>query len=248
MLEAVSESAEEWKSVAQAISTLIEEATFVATPEGLNLRAMDPSHIALIDLSWPASAFEKYSCDQSYNLTARVEDLLRVFKRADSKDRVEIRLGEENMLQFRLVGGYERNFEIHLVESQYSQTPLPKVSFSVAARLKTGIIKQVLEDIKSISDHVSIKAEEAKLAFAGKSETGKASVVVGKENPDLEELTVKEGGEATYSIEYLSNFARSMTSSDSMSMHFSTKMPIKLEFPLGKKGGMVQFFLAPRVD
>jgi len=247
MLEAVSSSSEEWKSVAQAIATLIEEATFVATPDGLNLRAMDPSHIALVDLKWPSSAFDKYSCDSNYNLTVRVEDLLRVLRRADSKDRVELSLGEDNTLQFRLVDGYEKNFTIHLVESQYSQTPLPKVTFTITTKLGTGLVKQVLEDIKTISDHVSIKAEQDKLIFSGKGDVGKVSVTVDKKNPELKELTVKEPGDATYSIEYLSNFTKSIYG-DTLTIQFSSKMPIKLEYPLSGKGGVVQFFLAPRVD
>ncbi|MDG6933305.1 MAG: proliferating cell nuclear antigen (pcna) [Nitrososphaerota archaeon] len=248
MLEAVTSSSEEWKSVAQAISVLIEEASFVATPEGLNLRAMDSSHIALIDLKWPSSSFEKYACDTNYTLTVRVEDLLKVLRRADSKDRVEIRLGEDNTLEFKLQNGYQKDFTIHLVETQYSQTPLPKVAFNVVSKLSTGVVKQILDDIKSISDHVSIKAEQDKLVFSGKSEVGKVSVTIDKKNPDVQELTVKETGDATYSIEYLSNFAKSMTGADILTLQFSSKMPIKMEFPLSGKGGVVQFYLAPRVD
>jgi len=247
MLQAVSSSSEEWKSVSQAIASLIDEATFVATPDGLNLRAMDPSHIALVDLKWPSSAFDRYSCDSNYNLTVRVEDLLKVFRRADAKDRVELSLTEENTLEFKLVNGYEKSFTIHLVEAQYSQTPLPKVTFTVTSKIGAALVKQVLEDIKTISDHVSIKAETDKLIFSGKSEVGKVSVVVDKKNPELKELNIKEPGDATYSIEYLSNFTKSIYG-DTLTVQFSSKMPIKLEYPLSGKGGVVQFFLAPRVD
>ena len=52
-----------WKAVISAISTLVEEATFESTVQGISFRGMDPSHVALIDISWPNSAFEKYECD-----------------------------------------------------------------------------------------------------------------------------------------------------------------------------------------
>ena len=48
----------EWKAVISAITTLVEEATFEATVEGISFRGMDPSHVALIDISWPNSGFE----------------------------------------------------------------------------------------------------------------------------------------------------------------------------------------------
>ena len=56
------------KAIISAISTLVEEATFVATAEGITFRGMDPSHVALIDISWPNSAFEKYECDSDIKL------------------------------------------------------------------------------------------------------------------------------------------------------------------------------------
>lgn len=247
-MQAVSQSAEEWRSVSQAISTLIEEASFEATPEGLNLRAMDPSHIALVDLRWPGAAFEKYSCDQSHTLTVRVEDLLKVMRRAEGNDKVEVRLGEENMLEFKLYDGYAREFEVHLVETQYAQSPLPKVPINISVKLTTKVLRKILSDIQTISDHISIKAESDKLVFTGKSEVGRASVTLTKDNSDVLELNVKEPGESTYSIEYLINFAKAISNADTVTVSFSAKMPIKLEFPLSQQGAAINFYLAPRVD
>ena len=44
-----------------AISTLIEEADFNAAPEGIKLRSMDPSHVAMVDFEWNKSAFQEYT-------------------------------------------------------------------------------------------------------------------------------------------------------------------------------------------
>ncbi|MGC1929096.1 MAG: hypothetical protein WA667_08985, partial [Candidatus Nitrosopolaris sp.] len=39
-------SPDEWKVIVSAISTLVDEATFEATVEGISFRGMDPSHVA----------------------------------------------------------------------------------------------------------------------------------------------------------------------------------------------------------
>ena len=57
-------SANEWKIIVNAIAVLVEEASFEATPEGIEFRGMDPSHVAMIDLNWPNASFEKYECDK----------------------------------------------------------------------------------------------------------------------------------------------------------------------------------------
>ena len=69
---------EEWKAVISAVSTLVEEATFEATVEGISFRGMDPSHVALIDINWPNTAFEKYECDSDIKFGVRIEDTLIV--------------------------------------------------------------------------------------------------------------------------------------------------------------------------
>jgi proliferating cell nuclear antigen len=48
-----------WKSLLGAISALIEEADFNATPDGIRLRSMDPAHVAMVDFEWQKAAFEK---------------------------------------------------------------------------------------------------------------------------------------------------------------------------------------------
>ena len=59
VFSAKTNGADEWKAIISAISTLVEEATFEATVEGISFRGMDPSHVALIDINWPNSAFEE---------------------------------------------------------------------------------------------------------------------------------------------------------------------------------------------
>ncbi|MGH9917928.1 MAG: proliferating cell nuclear antigen (pcna), partial [Nitrososphaerales archaeon] len=44
MFFAKTAGSQEWKAVAAAIKTLVEEATFEVSSEGLVFRAMDPSH------------------------------------------------------------------------------------------------------------------------------------------------------------------------------------------------------------
>ena len=114
MLFTKTSSAVEWKAVASAIKTLVEEATFEASSESLIFRAMDPSHIALVDLMWPAVAFEKYECDKPFKFSIRVEDFVKLIGRTDSKDSIELTSTEEDALLLRLMNGYKREFRIHL--------------------------------------------------------------------------------------------------------------------------------------
>ena len=65
----------EWKAVVAAIKSVVEEATFDITGESLTFTAMDPSHVALVDLLRPGNAIQNFQCDRSTRFTLRVEDI-----------------------------------------------------------------------------------------------------------------------------------------------------------------------------
>ncbi len=249
MFFAKTNSSSEWKAVAAAVKTLVEEATFEASGEGLSFRAMDPSHVALVDLSWPVVAFEKYECDKPFKFSLRVEDLVKLIGRSETKDSVEITSTAEDSIMMRLVNGYKREFTVHLLESTSGAAPLPKLEFDVKATLTKTIFEKVLSDISVVSDQVTIQASKEKLSFSGKSDIGQASIQLEKNDADVLDLQVGAEGKATYSIDYLISITKAMGGvSDTLLAEFSTKKPIRLEFKLNEQGARAHYFLAPRVS
>ncbi len=247
-----SKTPSEWKAVTASIQTLVEEATFDVTPDGISFRAMDPSHVALVDLFWPKEDFEKFTCEKSDRFTVRVEDFAKLIRRAESKDSVEISRQGTDSLNLRITNGYRREFELHLIESSQANTPLPKLNFDANFVTTEPAFDRVLNDVSAISNHISIEAGKDKVSFSGKGDTGNASVVLetsGGAN-DLISLAAEKEAKSTYSIEYLLKITKAAGSaSDSIKFEYSSKMPLRMEFKLGENSkGRIQFYLAPRVQ
>jgi proliferating cell nuclear antigen len=239
----------EWKAIAAAVKTLVEEATFEANSEGLTFRAMDPSHVALVDLAMPNASFASFECDKPYKFSVRVEDLVKLIGRSDSKDSVEISSTEEDAIAVKLSNGYKREFTIHLIESTAGSAPLPKLEFDTKASLTKAILEKVFGDISVVSDQVTIQASKDKLAFSGKSDVGKAEVGLAKNDADVLELNVGAESKATYSIDYISGILKALGGvTDTVQLEFSTKKPIRLEMKLNDQGAKLWYFLAPRVQ
>ena len=239
----------EWKVVSAVVLTLIDEATFEASPEGITFRAMDPSHVALVDLSWPSLAFEKYECEALFKFSVKMDDFSKLIKRADAKDNIEITTTDDENLVLRILDGYERKYLLHLIESTYGSTPLPKLTFNIKTIIAKRAFESMLNDISVVSDHVTIDASNDKLEFHGRGDTGSGSVILERTNQDILELEIKENSKATYNIEYLSNIIKAIGSaSDTVILEYSSKMPIRLELKLGDQGGKIHFYLAPRIE
>ena len=114
VFSAKTSGSEEWKAIISAVSTLVEEATFEATVEGISFRGMDPSHVALIDISWPNSAFEKYECDSDIKFGVRIDEFSKLIKRADKNNAIEINISDDNMLLVTI--GKNKKYKMRLID------------------------------------------------------------------------------------------------------------------------------------
>lgn len=236
-----------------AIQTLVEEATFDVTPDGITFRAMDPSHVALIDLFWPNADFQKFSCDKPDRFTVRMDDFAKLIRRAESKDAVEISRAGSESLNVKISNGYRREFELHLIESSQSNTPLPKLTYDSKFVMTEPAFDRILNDVSAISNYISIESGKEKVTFSGKGDTGRANVVLEKSEPgkgDLVNLVTDKESKSNYSIEYLLKITKSAGSaSDTIDFEYSSKMPLRLDFKLGENSnGYIRFYLAPRVQ
>ena len=239
-------TSDEWKAVISSITTLVEEATFEATVEGITFRGMDPSHVALIDISWPNSAFEKYNCDSDIKFGVRVDEFSKVIKRAEKNESIEISISDDNMLQILI--GKNKKWSMRLIEGSASDTPLPKISYDSKIGLSSSTFDKILGDIDVVSDYLYIKTSTNNAEFSGKGDSGEAVINFEKGMEGLEEITVNQECTGTYSLEYLNPIVKAMGStSNSIICEFSSGKPLRIEFKVSNIG-RIHFYLAPRVE
>lgn len=248
---ATTRTADLWKSISSAIMAIVDEAHFEANSEGLQFRSMDPSHIALIDISCPAVAFEKYECPSQVKFGFRVDDFAKVIKRAGSGDSVELSL-QDSMLNVKTSGGYTRSYKLRLIESSSgSSTPLPKLEFGSKLVMAPAILDRILSDIEVVSDKITIETTEDKNVICStRGDSGEATVTLddrsGIEN--LNEIAVSKPSKATYSSEFMSKMVKAVgASSEKVTAEFTSKMPLRLTFAL-PNAVKIEFYMAPRVE
>ena len=228
-------TSEEWKAIISAISTLVEEATFEATVEGVSFRGMDPSHVALIDISWPNSAFEKYSCDGDIKFGVRIDEFSKLIKRAEKSDSVEINISDDSMLHVSI--GKNKKYKMRLIESSASDTPLPKISYDSKITLSSSRLDKILGDIDVVSDYLSIKTTQKNVEFSGKGDAGEATINLEKDMKDVEDISVSQESSGTYSLEYLDPIVKAVGgTADSIICEFSSEKPLRIEFKVTNIG------------
>ena len=233
-------SSEDLKTIVSLVSNITEEAIFKATEEGVTFRGMDPSHVALTDISMPNTMFDEYDCIGETSFAIRVDEFGKLLKRADKKDNLEIEI-DNGTLDLKI--GNNKKYKLRLLESLSAQTPVPKIELENSFSIENTKLDSIISDIQVVAEFITIKVSD-KIEFHGKGES--SSVVV--ENQELDQVDIKSEATGTYSLEYLSPAVKSLSSSGgSVKLLMSHNKPLMFEFRIGDSGRIV-FFLAPRVS
>jgi len=237
------------RDMATAISILVDEATFKIDTEGLKLRAMDPSRVAMIDFEWPKSLFQEFVSTEPTKICLNISELLKLLKRAGKEEAVELSLDDKTgKLLVTITGKYNRNFTMPTLEASEEEVPTPKISFNVKAKTTTQGLSQAIEDAQLVSDHVKIEAEPEKMTLSASGDLMGATITLQKGNDTLLDLEVKENAKATFSLSYLSEIIKAASAtSEIATLEFSSDMPVRIDFQQIKEGKLT-FFLAPRIE
>ncbi len=249
MFKASVSDAKLWKNLLAAISTLIEEADFNATPDGIKLRSMDPSHVAMVDFEWQKTAFEEYTCQEPTKIRVNIASMLKLLRRVGSDEILEMLYDEKTRkLNLTLKGKMMRKFTIPTLDPAQEEVPTPKITFNSKIKLTTSTFRDIIEDVQAVSDNVRLETTPEKLIAAATTELSSAVIELEKTSEMLIELDVKEPSKATFNLNYLSEITKAGASAaEIVTVEFSSNMPIRLEFDIPQQGRL-SYYLAPRIE
>ncbi len=238
-----------WKTCVGTMVNLIEEAAFKFTPEGVKTKAMDPSHIALLDFELPASAFVEYTVKQPMTLGINLVEMDKVLSRAKSEDELTLEL-DEKMSRLTLIfkGTSTRKLSLPLIDIREAELPEPKIQFTATAEILAGVMQDGLKDAELISDNVRFELSEGGFFISAEGDKGSAELKLSKGDKGLVKLDVKEQARVMFNIKYLSNMTKAAGISDPITVNLGTDLPIQLDLAIAEGNGRLRFLLAPRVE
>lgn len=248
MFKATISDARVWKNLLAAVSTLIEEADFNATPEGIKLRSMDPSHVAMVDLEWNKSAFEEYTCTQPTKIRLNVSDIVKKLRGAGS-ERLEMAYDESTRkLSMVIKGKWKTTFTLPTLDPGDEEVPTPKITFNTKIKMVSSGFKDIVDQIQTVSDNVRLETSPDKFTAEAVTELSGAKIELEKGTDVLLEMDVKEPCKATFNLNYLAEISKAgAMASELVTLEFSTNMPVRLEYEMPQQGKLL-YFLAPRIE
>jgi proliferating cell nuclear antigen len=234
------------KGFLSAASVVVDEATFQLSPEGVWLRALDPSKVAMVELELPKSAFEEYECSEVAKLCINLGQLLKVLKRNVRDEAVELKV-EAEKLKVTLTGRCVRSFTMPTLQPTEEEPSEIKAQLTVKAVVDVEALRQAIEDAELAGgETVTVHADGDKLAFNATGAVTNAVIEFEKGSDALISLEAAQPAEAAYALNHLAGIVKeASTLSEVVSLEFAIEMPLKMEI---QRDGRLTFYLAPRIE
>ncbi len=232
------------KGIIDVISPLVNEVKFNISSKGISLRAVDPAHVAMVDLQIKSKAFDEFKADEM-ELGIDMDKLGGIMRLSSAGDIVSLEYDEEANRLIVKIGNLVR--KMGLIDTAGMPDPkMPNLSLPAKIVIKASELNQGVRASEAVSDHIALTVNEDNFELFAEGDTDTVNLKLPKDM--LVELTSSSKCKSLFSIDYFSNMIKSVRGDGEITMQLGNDNPIRVEFDIADSKGHVTYLLAPRIE
>nr|AZR43725.1 proliferating cell nuclear antigen [Polykrikos hartmannii] len=257
VLEAQLQQAVLLKKLVEAMKDLCKEVNFDCSEKGLQVQAMDSSHVALVSVLLREAAFAEFKCDRPASLGINVDSMAKIFRMCGPNDSLKLRWqNDADTVNFQCESGQEdriADFDLKLMQIEAEHMEIPEQHYKVVAKMPSSEFQKICRDLKEFGETMQLSASKEGLKFSVSGDVGSGNVMLkpreAEKPEDKVSLTVHEPVTATFALRYLANFAKAAPLCGSVELGLGPDAPLLVKYDLERTdNGFMQFYLAPKID
>lgn len=244
-----------FRCLIELLKDILVDVNFIFDEHGVSLVTMDNRHTVLVQVVLNAEHFEEYECSQRLIVGLNLGNLFRLIKSLSASDVLAMQIDQEDptKLVVEISNADKRTFtrfKINQLDLDEMKIDVPVVDFDTKVSISASELQRLARDMAQLSEHVTITFRNQCLCFE----------VVGNYASQVTELA--ENGTSglqfldrpptdvtlgTFSVKYLSIFARASLMASSAMLSLKSKFPLIIEYPVASLGS-VKFVLGATVE
>ncbi len=232
------------RDLVDIVGTIVDEVKMNLSEDGIGLKAVDPAHVAMVDLKLSKEAFESFEADQmeiGINLN-KIEQFLKLSSSGEivTLEHVE----DENRLVLEVDNITQK---MPLLDTAGMTDPsVPQLDLPVNLIVKGKHLLKGVKASQNISDHIALSAGPD--GFEIFSEEDEDMVRLSLSKDKLEELNANEEASSLFALDYFSSMIKSVSNDVPIKIDIGSDYPVVLQFAFAGDNGDVKFLLAPRIE
>jgi proliferating cell nuclear antigen len=232
------------KELVDVVSTLVDEAKLNVGKDSVTVKAVDPAHVAMVDLSLDRGAFESYKAEEA-ELGLDMDKMKEILRLAKAGEVISVTHDEDKNRLVVTVGNTTRRMS--LVDTAGMSDPkVPSLNLPAKLVVRTDELRQAIRASESVSDHIALKASPEGFEVVSEGDTDTVSHMVPKDL--LEELQAKDAVRSLFPLDYFSNMVKAISTAPTVALYLGTDYPVRMEFKIAGGKGDVKYLLAPRIE
>lgn len=236
--------AEKLKDSIESISTLVDEARFRITPQGISVKAVDPANVAMVSFELSSDAFDTFEATEG-ELGIDLTKFMGVMEMAEKSDNIEIELDEASHKLIVRMRGLAYTMSLLDPSSIRKEPKVPTIDLPAHIVLRGEDIKRSVKAAEKVSDYMSMGVKGDVFFMEAEGDTDKVLVELRKDQLiDLQGTDVK----SLFSLDYLSDMSKILGKSNEVIMDIGKDFPLKIRIKIAEGHGEVSYMLAPRVE
>jgi len=243
------------KKVLDAIKDLLNEATFDCSESGIQLQAMDNSHVSLVSLNLRAEGFDKYRCDRNLSMGMNLGSLSKILKCAANNDIMTIKAQDNADIVtfvFESTNG-ERvsDFDMKLMNLDQEHLGIPETDYACIIKMPSADWARIVRDLSQFGESIVIACTKQGVKFSSTGDIGTGNVKLAQtanvDSDDSVEIDLQEPVTLTFASRYLQAFAKAAGLSTKVQLSMSQEVPLVVEFKVNEIGH-IRYYLAPKIE
>lgn len=232
------------KELIDVVSTLVDEVKLNVGKTGIAVKAVDPAHVAMVDLSLGKDAFEEYKGNES-ELGIDINKIREVLRLARSGEIISMDHDEDKNRLVISVGNIVRRMS--LVDTAGMSDPkVPNLELPAKLAVRTEELRRGIRASESVSDHIALISSPDGFEMISEGDTDSVNLKLPKDL--LEEIDCKETVRSLFPLDYFSNMIKAVSSAEAITMYLGNDYPVRMEFKIADGKGEVKYLLAPRIE
>lgn len=243
------------KKLIEAIKDIVSEINLECTPSGINLQAMDASHVALVTVSLNYDGFEDYRCDKTISLGINVKSFWSLMKCGGNEDTLTLKSEpDSSVVNIRFENKKLKkccDFSLNLITIDSEHLGIPETSYGSMVTISSNEFNRITKELSGLSETVNIETNKNYVAFSVQSDNVSGYIKIEtNDSMSQEESTVvkvEEPVNLAFALRYLNMFTKATSLSEQVVLYLSSEYPLKVEYKLSNLGTL-KYYLAPRIS
>jgi len=245
------------KKVLESIKDLVTDANFECSATGIQLQAMDSSHVSLVSLLLRADGFEHYRCDRNLSLGINLTAMSKILKCASNEDIVTLKADDQGQTVTFMFESQKQDkisdFDLKLLDIDSEQLGIPDTEYKAIVKMSSGEFQKICRDLTILGDTVVISATKEGVKFSVSGDLGNGNITckptseVDSKADEATSIELQEPVQLTFALRYLNFFTKATGLSSGVQLSMSRDVPLVVEYRI-EDLGFVRYYLAPKIE